>query len=488
MTVDAATDDIESRLGAAPPFDALAPDRLAAVAAATRARAFEPDVELLHQGGAPSTALYLISSGTAQVLDGEELLDAPGPGEVFGELSLLAGMGPTATVRAGPDGMTCLVVDGDVARDVLGTAGGIAFVEASLRRGVLRGFDHEPGTLAADIDAAQSEAAAIATGVALPERACALLDDGADAVKVGREIGGAIDALTRRFLAFALDDLGDPPAPWAWMALGSEARMEQALHTDQDHALAFDPGDRPDEEVDPWFATLAERVTASLEASGIPRCTGDAMATTGLLRRSVRGWTDAFTSWMVDVGPEGSLMSSVVFDHRVLAGPLDIGSVIETVVREAPERFPGFIRHLAHRALDRKPPTGFAKGLVVESKGEHAGRLDIKHGGVAIIANLARCDAIRVGSPATSTTERLDAATDAGVLDDDARGALEEAFRLLWQIRLEHQAKQHRAGAQPDDFVDPETLGPIQRLGLKEAFRIVGKQQQQLASELNIKH
>ena len=488
MTVEPAVGDIEAQLGAAPPFDALTPDRLAPVAAATRSETFDPDTEILRQDGSPSTALYLIVSGTAEVLDADRLVDAPGPGEVFGELSLLAGIGPTATVRAGAAGMTCLVVDGDVARNVLGTAGGIAFVRSSLRRGVLRSFEHEPGSLAAEIDGATSQDAAIAAGVALPERACSLLDDGADAVKVGREIGGAIDALTRQFIAFALEELGEAPAPWAWMALGSEARLEQALKTDQDHALAYDPGERPDDDVDPWFATLAERVTASLEASGVPRCTGDAMATTALLRRSVRGWTDAFTSWMVDVGPEGSLMSSVVFDHRVLAGPLEMGSVIQTVVREAPERFPGFIRHLAHRALDRKPPTGFAKGLVVEGKGEHAGHLDIKHGGVAIVTNLARCDAIRVGSPATSTTERLQAAMDAGVLDEDARASLEEAFRLLWQIRLEHQAKQHRAGTSADDFVDPESLGPIQRLGLKEAFRIIGKQQQQLASELNIRH
>jgi CBS domain-containing protein len=271
------------------------------------------------------------------------------------------------------------------------------------------------------------------------------------------------------------------------MALGSEARLEQALHTDQDHALAYDPGDRSDDDVDPWFATLAERVTASLEAAGIPRCTGDAMATTKLLRRSVSGWVEAFRSWMVDLGPEGSLMSSVVFDHRVLAGPLDIASTIHGVVAEAPDRYPAFIRHLAYRALDHKPPTGFARGFVVESKGEHAGRLDIKHGGVAIVANLARCDAIRVKSTATSTTDRLRAATDAGLLAKEDLDALQEAFRLLWQIRLEHQARQHRAGHEPDDFVDPTTLGPIQRLGLKEAFRIVARQQQQLASELNIR-
>ena len=484
---DTQLDDVRRALNASPPFDALPPDQLAAVAAATRPETIAAGTEILHQGGAPSASLYVISAGSVEVWGDGQMLDAPGPGEVFGELSLLSGIGPTATVRAGPDGLTCLVVDGDVARNVLGTAGGVSFVEASLRRGLLRSLDHEPQGLVDEIAGAADADTAIAEGRSSPDRVCALLDDGADAVKVGREIAAAIDALTVRFLALAIEEHGEPPVPWAWLALGSEARREQALHTDQDHALAYDPGDTPEEELDPWFAALAERVTASLEAAGVPRCTGDAMATTGLLRRSVRGWTDAFSAWMVDASPEGSLMTSVVFDYRVLAGPLDIASTIQAVIADAPARFPGFIRHLGHRALDRKPPTGFAKGLVVESKGEHAGHLDIKHGGVAIIANLARCDAIRAGSPATTTPDRLRAATEAELLASDAREDLDEAFRLLWQIRLEHQARQHRAGEPPDDFVDPESLGHIQRLGLKEAFRIVAKQQQQLASELNIR-
>jgi Putative nucleotidyltransferase substrate binding domain len=107
-----------------------------------------------------------------------------------------------------------------------------------------------------------------------------------------------------------------------------------------------------------------------------------------------------------------------------------------------PAKHPNFIRHLAHRALDRKPPTRFVRGLVVEGKGEHAGRLDIKHGGVAIVANLARYYAISVRSSETSTPARLEAALVAGAIDEEARGALDEAFRLLWQIRLEHQVRQ----------------------------------------------
>jgi len=475
-------------LRASPPFDALPPDQLAKVASATARQRFDVGQEILRQGGAPSTGLYLITAGSAEVRDAHRLVDEPGAGEVFGELSLLSGAGPTVTVTAGKDHLVCLVVDGEVAREVLGTAGGVAFVQASLRRGVLRSVDRDTGSLADSIEAAGDETEAIEKARELPELTSALLDDGADAVKVGRVIGTSIDALTRRLLAFAIESLGEPPAPWAWLVLGSEARLEQALHTDQDHAFAFDPGERPPEEIDPWFADLAERVTAGLETAGVPRCDGDAMATTALLRRPVDSWVEAFRSWMADVGPEGSLFSSVVFDHRVLDGTLDVQPVIQDVIAEAPTRYPNFIRHLGHRALDRKPPTGFVRGLVVESKGEHAGRLDIKHGGVAIITNLARYYAIVTRSSETGTLARLQAATRAGAIEASSREDLEEAFRLLWQIRLEHQVRQVRAGEQADDFVDPAQLGSIPRLGLKEAFRIIGKEQQQLATTLGVRY
>ena len=42
---------------------------------------------------------------------------------------------------------------------------------------------------------------------------------------------------------------------------------------------------------------------------------------------------------------------------------------IAWAIAEAPARYPNFIRHLARRALDRKPPTGFVRGLVVDGVG-----------------------------------------------------------------------------------------------------------------------
>ncbi len=481
------TDDIVGSLNASPPFNALTLDRVREVAKATQVERFAAGATILRQGGSPSSALYMIRSGHVEIRESGLLVDQPGVGEVFGELSLLTGAPPTATVVAG-DELVCLAVGGDVAREVLGTAGGVAFVQSSLRRGVLRSLDRETRSLAATIEGADNQEAAVATARQIPDLACVLLDDGADAVKIGHVISSSIDALTRRLLAFAMDDLGEPPVPWAWMALGSEARLEQALHTDQDHALAYELGHRPVEEVDPYFGQLAERVTAGLEAAGIPRCNGDAMAITSGLRRSVESWATAFHDWMADAGREGSIFSSITFDHRRVSGPLDIEPTLHVVIAKAADRYPDFLRHLAHRALDRKPPTGFIRNFVVESKGEHEGRLDIKHGGVTIISNLARVYAIRAGRPERSTLDRLRAAEETGQVDHEDRQALEEAFRLLWQIRLEHQARQVRGESEPDDFVDPAELGPIVRLGLKEAFRIIRNEQQGLATQIGTRY
>lgn len=212
------------------------------------------------------------------------------------------------------------------------------------------------------------------------------------------------------------------------------------------------------------------------------------MAVTPGLRRSVQGWEAAYRGWMSDPGVEGSILTSIAFDYRRVAGPLDVEPSLNAVVATAPKKYPQFLRHLARRALDQRPPTGFFKDFVVADKGEHAGRLDIKHGGITIIANLARAYTIREGGAEKRTLDRLRAAEATGQLDEERREAMEEAFRLLWQTRLEHQAAQVRAGTEPDDFVDPKTLGPIARLGLKEAFKIVAGEQKWLAGDLGVRY
>ena len=107
---------------------------------------------------------------------------------------------------------------------------------------------------------------------------------------------------------------------------------------------------------------------------------------------------------------------------------------------------PALLRLLARFALSHRPPTGFLRGLVVEHSGEHRGRLDLKHGGVIPIVDLARWAGMAAGVTSASTTERLRAAATAGTLPADDAHTLEDAFELIAALRLEHQVEQLRAG------------------------------------------
>jgi CBS domain-containing protein len=339
-----------------------------------------------------------------------------------------------------------------------------------------------PFALKSAIERAHDRDAVAGAIAELPHVVTALVDSSADPVDVGHVIAFSIDAATRRLLELAIAEHGEPPVPWAWLALGSAARQEQAIRTDQDHALAFD-GDAV--AANASLAPLAEFVTSGLEAAGIPRCRGNVMATNEALRLSLDDWVRRFEHWMREQSPTASEQLSIVFDYRRVAGPLDAEVALDGTMAAAVER-PLFLQHLARRALDLRPPIGFVRGILVEHGGEHPGTVDLKHGGIVIVGNIARAYAIRSGLTAKRTIDRLRACESVGAIDAETREGLEEAFRFLWEVRLHHHVEQLRSGLPPDDFVDPKELGGVARQGLKEAFRIIARAQKALALETGV--
>jgi CBS domain-containing protein len=119
---------------------------------------------------------------------------------------------------------------------------------------------------------------------------------GSPAGDVTRFVASAHDALYVRAVRDAEVALGPPPCPYALLVLGSGARREPTLRTDQDHAIVL--ADDPPPAADAWFAALAERVAATLEGCGLPRCPGDVLATNPARRVPLGAWQDQFARWM----------------------------------------------------------------------------------------------------------------------------------------------------------------------------------------------
>jgi CBS domain-containing protein len=350
---------------------------------------------------------------------------------------------------------------------------------------LLAAEQHEAFRLKKDIELAPDRAAAIVAFRTVPDVASRLLDASVDPLEIAHVVAVAIDALTVRLLEVGWDELGDPPCPWAWLALGSEARQEQGLFTDQDNALMFDPVGIDEEEADAYFGRLGAFVNAGLEDAGIPKCRAGVIAGNAEWRGSPKTWQRRFDGWIEDPGRTGSAFTGIAMDYRPITGPLDAHLVLDEIIRSAREHH-DFIRHLGAHAVSIRPPKGLLKDGVVLGKGTTS-RLDIKAVGVGLITNTARLLAVMSGLTENRTTLRLRDTTALGWLSEDEIQGLVEAFQLMWQVRLEHQSRCVERGVQPDDLVDARELGPLTRQALKEAFRMIDGAQDRLAALLGLR-
>jgi CBS domain-containing protein len=291
-----------------------------------------------------------------------------------------------------------------------------------------------------------------------------------------------VDALTRRLLELAIAEAGEPTAPFAWLALGSQARREAIPSADVDSAIVWF-GEIAKTEIQPQLHALGTKVVAGLEQCGLRSDAHGASASNPIFVRSLESWQSAARSWISDPTQDKALLLvSVLVDSRPVWG-LHTGTPVSDAFRLAPSN-PTLLRLLARLALSYRPPTGFFRGLVVEHSGEHRGRLDLKHGGVIPIVDLARWAGIAAGVTSASTTERLRAAGSAGTLPAADAHTLQDAFELVTGLRLQHQVAQLRAGEEPDDYVDPTTLSPLTRSYLKEAFHAIASIQKRVAGQL----
>ncbi|HET7929094.1 MAG TPA: DUF294 nucleotidyltransferase-like domain-containing protein, partial [Actinomycetota bacterium] len=330
---------------------------------------------------------------------------------------------------------------------------------------LLAAEQHRAFGLKKDIELAPDRSSSIEAFRSLPEVASRLVEASVDPLEIAHIVAVSIDALTVRLLEIAWTELGDPPCPWAWLALGSEARQEQGLFTDQDNALMFDPvavdEAEAEAEAEAYFGRIGAFVNDGLEEAGIPKCRAGVIAGNPEWRGTVQTWQRRFRGWIEDPGRLGSAFTGIAIDFRQVGGPLDARLAVDEIIRSAREQH-DFIRHLGAHAVSTRPPKGLLKDGVVHGKGT-AGRLDIKAVGIGLITNVARLVAVMSGLTENRTTLRLRDSTALGWLSQDESQGLVEAFELMWQVRLEHQARCVERGVAPDDLIDPRELGPLTR-------------------------
>jgi CBS domain-containing protein len=302
-----------------------------------------------------------------------------------------------------------------------------------------------------------------------------LRGDGLEATRIGPVVSRLQDALVVRLIRHAERDLGPPPAAFAWVAFGSEGRLEQLLVTDQVNGLVWDdaPGS-PSEDASgdrhrvggkvSYFQDVASRVVEALVAAGVPRCPGGFMATTWCDSRS--GWCARIRRWVDTPDPQGLLEALNVLDLRPVHGRLDLEPIAREIM--VASRDARFLAHVARMTIGLQPPLGPFRQIRQEEGG-----VDLKKGGIVPIVGLARLYALEAGSTVRSTLARLDAAADAGTLSREGATTLGESFRFLLDLQLREQLRGLSAGEAPGTRVALDHLSSLERRHLKDVFSAI---------------
>ena len=333
-----------------------------------------------------------------------------------------------------------------------------------------------PIHLVGDIAKAQDLDGLIALSRRLPRIIDQLVHEDATADGIGRIVTAVGDSIEKRLIELAEQRLGPSPAAYAWIVLGSQARQEQGPGSDQDNALVLADDARPEDA--PYFEALARFVVDGLVACGYPRCPGEVMATNPQWRQPLREWRSMFHRWVEEPVPDAILRSAIFFDMRALHGDRRLVDALQHQIAETAPGSGRFLAHLARNAALNEPPLGFFRGFVLERKGEHKDRLDLKRGGFHAIAEIARVQALSRGLPQVNTLARISAAEGAGALAHETAADLHDAFEFIRYVRLSHQATQIREGREPDNFVAPSELSSFEKRHLRDAFQIVRTAQQ----------
>ena len=296
------------------------------------------------------------------------------------------------------------------------------------------------------------------------------------------------DRITRQMIKviekeMVTEGAGAPPAPYCWLAMGSEGRREQTLYTDQDNALLYaDVPEADDPQVKKWFLLFSRRVVDALDRYGIPKCSGGMMASNPQWCQNLSNWKRLFSTWTSDPTPWSLRMATVFFDFRNITHGFDGAGHLRQMLTQTARKKKHFLRLLAQNALFNHPPLGFLRQLVVEKSGEHKNQLNLKLSGLVPVVDAARVLALELGVEATNTMERLEKITTRKILEPDFLSAIDNAYDFINFIRITHHLKAFSRGSRMQNFIDPTSLNPMQRKMLKESFAIISRLQDQLGA------
>ncbi len=310
-----------------------------------------------------------------------------------------------------------------------------------------------------------------------------LMESGALIINVTYMISTVSDAITQRLIDFAIEEMGEPPARFAFMALGSEGRREQTLVTDQDNAIIIE--DVPNEkfsEVSRYFLSFGKKINLWLDRIGYQYCKGEVMAGNPQWCQPLSRWKNYFTNWVGEKSPDGILGVAVFFDFRIVYGEEQFARELRQHINSTVRGDEKFFNHLAKEVAAYEIPRNIFRSHGTEAEAFMPETINVKNA-ISPLTGFIRVYALQNKVSETNSIQRIEKLRRLNIIPASDCQELENIYCRLMEIRFRSQVNAILANRAPDNMVGQDELTAIEQTMIRKAFSEITRFQEMIMDE-----
>jgi CBS domain-containing protein len=255
---------------------------------------------------------------------------------------------------------------------------------------------------------------------------------------------------------------------FCFFSMGSEGREEQLLRTDLDNAIVYE--DVPAhlaKDTEKYMLQIAQDVIDTLLACGFSPCPGEIMANNPKWCKPLAVWKQYFSEWIIRPDQKALMHATIFFDFRPIYGAKSLSDQMTDHIYKMIGDKKVFLNFLAKNAMLNPPPLGFFRNFIVEKSGEHKEKLDIKLRAMMPLSDIGRILILSHQVVAINNTfKRFEKLAELEPNHKDLMIEAGKAYEILMRIRASEGLKSNNSGR----YIDPSSLGKLQRQLLKNTF------------------
>jgi CBS domain-containing protein len=322
--------------------------------------------------------------------------------------------------------------------------------------------------------------------LAVEDSAGRIVESGSRVRNITYMISTVTDAITHRLVEFASEEMGEPPAEFAFLALGSEGRREQTLVTDQDNAIVFE--DVPNEkfaEVNRYFLYFGKKINLWLDKIGYQYCQGEVMAGNPQWCQPISRWKKYFSDWINQKSQDGLLGVAVFFDFRIVYGSEKYADELRKHINKIIDGKTLFFRLLASDVSKYNIPTDIFKENGPENGPGAPEAFNIKNA-ISPLVDFIRVYSIQHHVGESNSLLRLEKMLRMNIIPEEEYHEIENIYSRMMEIRFRSHVNAILDNKSPDNMVTREELTVIEQTMIRKTFSEIIRYQQKILDDFSV--